>query len=84
MTNPVITANGTKEWRVNGQYHRLDGPAREWTSGTKFWYQNGQLHRLDGPAMEYHNGTTEYWINGQQLTKTEWQLYNFAVNKQRL
>jgi hypothetical protein len=34
--------------------------------------------------MEYANGQKEYWINGQHLTKTEWQLYHFAVNKQRL
>jgi hypothetical protein len=35
------------------QYHREDGPAREWPAqGAKAWYRNGKLHRDDGPAME--------------------------------
>ena len=28
------------EWRQNGKYHRLDGPAIEWADGTKAWYIN--------------------------------------------
>ena len=48
-----------------GEYHRLDGPAVEWSDGTKEWYQNGHLHRLDGPAYEGANGEREWRIEGK-------------------
>ena len=32
--------NGTKEWRLNGDLHRKDGPAVEGTNGDKQWYLN--------------------------------------------
>jgi hypothetical protein len=54
------------DWRLNGQLHRLDGPAIEWADGDKEWYQYGLLHREGGPAIErvtgikvwYHHGLT--------------------------
>jgi len=30
-----------KSWWINGQRHRLDGPAIERRDGTKSWYLNG-------------------------------------------
>ena len=40
MSNPAIEdPNG---WYRNGQLHRTDGPAIEYTSGTNKWYLNGQ------------------------------------------
>ena len=39
-----------KEWRINGKFHREDGPAIEWSNGDKEWYLNGRRHREDGPA----------------------------------
>ena len=60
-----VDKDGTQEWRVNGQYHRLDGPARIWTDGTQEWGVNGQLHRLDGPARIWADGTQEWWVRGQ-------------------
>jgi len=59
-------ANGTKEWRLNGLLHRLDGPAKERADGSKFWWQKGKLHRTDGPAMEYANGSKEWWQKGKR------------------
>ena len=45
---------GRIEWKVDGQYHREDGPAVEFlSSNTRYWYQYGENHRLDGPAVEY-------------------------------
>jgi hypothetical protein len=38
-------------WKVDGKFHRADGPAMELYDGTKKWYQHGQLHRVDGPAV---------------------------------
>ena len=34
--------DGTKEWYLNGQIHREDGPAVEGADGTKSWYLNGK------------------------------------------
>ena len=43
MTTPTMTidAKGTKEWRLNGEFHREDGPAVERADGNKLWYLNG-------------------------------------------
>ena len=69
MEKQVYTVTVTKnetQWRnAQGQFHRLDGPAREWADGTKIWYQNGQLHRLNGPASEWADGSKEWCQNGQ-------------------
>jgi len=33
--------NGIKDWKVNGKYHREDGPAVEYDDdGDKFWFLN--------------------------------------------
>jgi len=56
-----------------GQFHRLDGPAREyddeegeWICGRKEWSLNGRLHRVDGPAIEWNNGHKEWFFNGSR------------------
>ena len=33
---------GTKKWRLNGKYHREDGPAVEWADGSKYWRLHGE------------------------------------------
>ena len=48
----VDTYGNIRYYNKKGQYHRLDGPAVEYSDGTKDWYQNGRLHRIDGPAIE--------------------------------
>jgi len=58
----VVFPDGKKEWYKEGEYHREDGPAIEYTSGLKYWYKEGNLHRIDGPAVEYINGRKEWWI----------------------
>ena len=67
MTEPTRTvdAAGTQEWHVNGQRHRLDGPAVISAVGRQWWV-NGQRHRLDGPAYIGAAGTQEWWVNGQR------------------
>ena len=64
----IIDPNGNKEWFLNGQCHRVDGPAIEYVSGTKCWYLNGQRHRVDGPAIEYASGHKFWYLNGQEYT----------------
>lgn len=48
----------------DGKYHRIDGPAVEYTNGDKKWYINGKLHRENGPAVELTNGNKHWYING--------------------
>ena len=57
--------DGTKEWRLNGERHRTDGPAIERLDGTKKWYLNGERHRTDGPAIEWPDGEKEWYLNGE-------------------
>jgi hypothetical protein len=55
------------EWfNKEGKYHRLDGPAIEYSDGDKAWYQNGERHRLDGPAREWSDGSKEWWVEGKK------------------
>ena len=65
---PVMTVDkvGNKIWRLNGKYHRTDGPAIEYTNGNKSWYINGERHRTDGPAIEYIDGSKLWYINGER------------------
>ena len=56
---------GTKRWFLQYRFHRIDGPAIEYSDGTNMWYSNGFLHRIDGPAIEYSNGTKEWYVNGE-------------------
>ena len=57
-------SNGRKEWWVNGQRHRIDGPAIEGADGSKEWWLNDKLHRTDGPAVELDGGYKEWLLNG--------------------
>ena len=53
---------------LNGQLHRLDGPARIYANGDQEWWVRGLLHRLDGPAVIYATGTQSWWVNDQNIT----------------
>ena len=67
-----VHVTGTKEWYLNGDLHREDGPAIEGTYGTKHWYLNGKRHREDGPAIEYADGDKSWYLNGVQYTEEEY------------
>lgn len=54
-------------------YHRLDGPAVEYSNGEKAWYQDGKRHRLDGPAVEYSNGGKFWYIEDKEYTEEEFK-----------
>ena len=64
---------GTKEWYLNGELHREDGPAIEWASGTKEWYLKGKRHREDGSAIEWSLGIKHWFLNGEELTEEEFR-----------
>ena len=61
-----IDEDGDVYWTLNGQDHRDDGPAIEFSNGSKQWWVHGKLHRLDGPAIESISGTKEWWLNGKR------------------
>ena len=60
-----VLTDGTKEWWLNGNRHRTDGPAWEGADGSKSWFLNGELHRIDGPAIEEADGSKEWCLNGK-------------------
>jgi hypothetical protein len=64
FTGIALLANGDKEWYVNGEYHREDGPAREWADGSKGWWKNGNPHREDGPSYEGACGEKQWRLDG--------------------
>jgi hypothetical protein len=69
----IIDKDGNKAWWLNGELHRVDGPAIEWHYGTKEWYLNGDLHREDGPAVIYPDGTKLWCLNGEIV-------YSYNIN----
>jgi len=83
MSEPKLTEypDGRKAWRLNGKYHRLDGPAIEWANGAKSWYLNGISHREDGPAIEWANGRKRWFLNGKEYTQEEYALIQFMNGK---
>lgn len=42
FTGIVKYPTGGKYWYLNGEYHRLNGPAAELWNGEKEWYINGK------------------------------------------
>ena len=44
MSQPEMenSLDGSKYWRLNGLYHREDGPAIEYPNGSKYWCLNGK------------------------------------------
>ena len=67
MTNEVeikTDSDGSRYWYQNGQLHRTDGPAVEYSDGLRYWYQNGVRHRTAGPAVEHPDGSRYWYQNG--------------------
>ena len=53
-------------WRLNGLWHREDGPAVTYSDGTQEWWLNDQIHREDGPAVVSSDGRQEWFLNNQR------------------
>ena len=75
-----IDDDGVKRWLLNGEYHREDGPAVEWSNGRKEWYLNGNQHREDGPAIEWRNGDKEWWLNDKEYNFDGWLTANTSLS----
>jgi hypothetical protein len=42
FTGIVENNSGNKHWYLNGEKHRVDGPAIEYVGGVKAWFLNGE------------------------------------------
>ena len=65
---------GSKYWRLNGEFHRTDGPAVEKPDSSKSWCINGKLHRTDGPALEYSDGRKFWYINDKEYSEEDFDM----------
>jgi hypothetical protein len=61
----ILGRYGLRTWKMDGQLHRLDGPAWVAPDGGKRWYFEGEKHRTDGPAITKPDGTLEWWVEGK-------------------
>lgn len=76
-----VNNDGSIKWYKNGLYHRVDGPALEYSNGDKYWFVEGELHREDGPAIEEYDLPKGYFLNGIQYSESE---YHFYKEKKKL
>src|SRR5689334_5937524 len=60
--HPVLTvdSSGRREWKLDGDLHRDDGPAVRLPDGTTEWWRHGRPHRVGAPAVESADGTLEW------------------------
>ena len=73
----TVDSEGTKFWYLNGNLHRTDGPAVEFSDGGKEWWFDDKLHREDGPACEWADGTKYWWVDGIEYSESE---FNAKMN----
>ena len=66
--NPVIDADGTQVWWVDGKLHRIDGPAIIHADGSQQWRVDDKLHRIDGPAIIGADGSQEWYVKDRNIT----------------
>ncbi len=81
-----IRPDGTKVWLLNSKWHRLEGPAIEYSNGSKAWWLHGKRHRLDGPAIEHSDGVGAWYLHGMWLGLGDvgfWALWEKLDGEQR-
>ena len=68
-----VFPDGTKEWyNINRKFHRIEGPAVEWSNGTKEWWVNGKF---------LGNNDEGFWALWEKLTheqRSNWKLLQWA------
>lgn len=60
-----IDKYGNTLYKLNGKYHRTDGPAIITKKYEEYWYINGKYHRTDGPAVVMGDSCT--WYNNGKI-----------------
>ena len=74
----MIFPDGRQWWCLDGQLHRVDGPAVIEADGHYEWYLHGERHRVDGPAVIFPDGPRYWYVQGHSLTETveDWMQAN--------
>ena len=79
--------NGNKKaewWKLNGKYHRVDGPAVIYYYESneilsEYWHINGGRHRIDAPALTHYyksgNIEREVWCFNGEIHNIEGPAY---------
>jgi hypothetical protein len=64
----VISRDGTGEWWIHGERHRIkDKPAVVKSDGTEEWWIHNKKHRgSNKPAVIKSDGTKEWWVRGKR------------------
>ena len=57
MKDGLYVNKNNKVWWLNGQRHREDGPAVEWSNGDKWWSLNNERFSYD----EFILKTSKFW-----------------------
>ena len=59
---PKLTEHpdGTKQWYLNGELHRVDGPAIEYPNGDNEWHLNGK--RWDASKQPSDKVGQVWWV----------------------
>jgi len=63
---------------INRSYkgHRLDGPAKEFSTGKKVWMQYGMVHNDEGPAIVDPEKKMMWWFkHGKCVTGRKLETY---------
>ncbi len=53
-----------KYWCLNGELHREDGPAIEYSTGDKFWYLKGKKYS----KKEYEKEILKNYVNTEEVS----------------
>lgn len=80
---PAVITPTYEEWRQNGKFHRLDGPALKFYDhiSNEHWYLNGKLHRENGPALiqpgykAWYRQGLQHRVDGPAVESNETQHY---------
>ena len=73
FTGIVQVGKGGKMWLLNGEAHRVDGPARDYVGYKEYNYHN-KTHRFDGPAVTTRTGEEHWFIYGIEYSKEKHEL----------
>ena len=67
----------------DSEYHRLHGPAVEYSSGDCSWYRHGQRHRDDGPAKYWPSeDIVEWYKHGERYEPTAHEIIAWKMKKE--
>jgi len=72
--------NSNHQWWINGERHRLDGPAVVSASQHILceWWVEGMRHRLDGPA-HISSFEEKYYINNVQYSIEDYMKHPLTI-----